>query len=162
MYPFQIKALSESELSQANALKHTVFKHLSHHEKMTLNASLNPLDYKDVYEALSITSLRYWVAIMDACVVGLVGLYEEQEDDIDSIWLGWYCVDERYRGHRLGKRLLDFAIDEAVHHQKTTLKLYTTEHDVYAIARDMYLKRGFTLRSKKGKTLYYQLTIEGK
>ena len=157
-----IKPLSFDRLEESNTLRNRVFKYLSLEEKQTLNASLDPQNHSSILAKLALMSLEYWVAIYENKVVGLIGLYEETSDHEDSIWLGWYCVDEKYRGLTIGKKLINFAIEEAKKKNKYFLKLYTTLHDEYAVARDLYEKLGFFVTFHKGKTLHYHLNLENK
>lgn len=157
-----IKPLSFNRLEESNTLRNRVFKYLSLEEKQTLNASLDPQNHSSILAKLALMSLEYWVAIYENKVVGLIGLYEETSDHEDSIWLGWYCVDEKYRGLTIGKKLISFAIEEAKKKNKYFLKLYTTLHDEYAVARDLYEKLGFFVTFHKGKTLHYHLNLGNK
>ena len=157
-----IKPLSFDRLEESNTLRNRVFKYLSLEEKQTLNASLDPQNHSYIFTKLALMSLEYWVAIYENKVVGLIGLYEETSDHEDSIWLGWYCVDEKYRGLTIGKKLISFAIEEAKKKNKYFLKLYTTLHDEYAVARDLYEQLGFFVTFHKGKTLHYHLNLENK
>jgi len=157
-----IKPLSFDRLEESNTLRNRVFKYLSLEEKQTLNASLDPQNHSSILAKLALMSLEYWVAIYENKVVGLIGLYEETSDHEDSIWLGWYCVDEKYRGLTIGKKLISFAIEEAKKKNKYFLKLYTTLHDEYAVARDLYEKLGFFVTFHKGKTLHYHLNLGNK
>lgn len=157
-----IKPLSFDRLEESNTLRNRVFKYLSLEEKQTLNASLDSQNYSSILAKLALMSLEYWVAIYENKVVGLIGLYEETSDHEDSIWLGWYCVDEKYRGLTIGKKLISFAIEEAKKKNKYFLKLYTTLHDEYAVARDLYEKLGFFVTFHKGKTLHYHLNLGNK
>ncbi|WP_067175251.1 GNAT family N-acetyltransferase [Sulfurospirillum sp. UCH001] len=157
-----IKPLSFDRLEESNTLRNRVFKYLSLEEKQTLNASLDAQNYSSILAKLALMSLEYWVAIYENKVVGLIGLYEETSDHEDSIWLGWYCVDEKYRGLTIGKKLISFAIEEAKKKNKYFLKLYTTLHDEYAVARDLYEKLGFFVTFHKGKTLHYHLNLGNK
>lgn len=157
-----IKPLSFDRLEESNTLRNRVFKYLSLEEKQTLNASLDPQNHSSIFTKLALMSLEYWVAIYENKVVGLIGLYEETSDCEDSIWLGWYCVDEKYRGLTIGKKLINFAIEEAKKKNKHFLKLYTTLHDEYAVARELYEKLGFFVTFHKGKTLHYHLNLENK
>lgn len=155
-----IEPLRHERLKDANLLRNKIFTYLSKAEKQTLEASLDPQEYFSVFQALDLKSINYWVAIHDDQVAGMVGLYEEKEDALDSYWLGWYCVDETYRGQYMGKKLMAFAIEQAKVKAKRYLKLYTTSHDVYAVARSQYEKIGFSCVLQKGKTLQYCLDLE--
>ena len=157
-----IEPLSFDRLEEANTLRNSVFKYLSVAEKKTLDASIDAQHSSIVFKQLALQSLEYWVAIYENKVVGLIGLYEETSDHEDSIWLGWYCVDEKYRGLTIGKKLISFAIEEAKKKNKYFLKLYTTLHDEYAVARDLYEKLGFFVTFHKGKTLHYHLNLGNK
>lgn len=155
----QIQPLYLSTLNSAIVLRDTVFPDLGKHEDKTLHASLNPSNYQ-VHQKLGISDLDYWTAIDSNSqnISGLVGLYTEH-DDLDAIWLGWYCVDPRYRGYKIGSRLLTFAIEEAKRRGKNTLHLYTTTDEEYATARMQYEKNGFVHYKTVKNDLYYRLSL---
>lgn len=113
------------------------------------------------FQKLGIVDLDYWTAIESESqnIFGLIGLYTEL-DDPDSIWLGWYCVDNNYRGYKIGSRLLAFAIDEAKRREKKSLHLYTTADEEYATARIQYEKIGFAHYKSVKKNLYYRLALQ--
>lgn len=157
----QIQPLHATTLSSAIALRDAVFPDLGKHEHETLYASLVPSSYQ-VHKKLGIIDLSYWTAIDSESqnISGLIGLYTEL-DDPDAIWLGWYCVDHKYRGHKIGSRLLSFAIDEAKKRGKSTLHLYTTADEDYATARMQYEKIGFVHYKSVKNDLYYRLSLSG-
>jgi ribosomal protein S18 acetylase RimI-like enzyme len=158
----QIQPLHISTLNSVIALRDAVFPSLGNYEYDTLHASLNPSNYQ-VHKKLSITDLVYWTAIDTFAqnIAGLIGLYIEL-DDPDGIWLGWYCVDNKYRGHKIGSKLLAFAINEAIKQNKKYLHLYTTADEEYATARIQYEKMGFVHYKSVKKNLYYRLPLMGK
>jgi ribosomal protein S18 acetylase RimI-like enzyme len=156
----QIHALNDSNLHQATTLRDSVFKGLDMYEQRTLRASLHPDKYI-VYKKLGIDHLAYWVASnpQSSDVLGLVGLYTQVDDEDGMVWLGWYCVDPQYRGHKIGSKLLEFAITEAKLQNKQYLHLYTTADDEYATARKQYEKIGFKHYDTKSSELYYKLDL---
>lgn len=158
----QIYPLDETMLHDATVLRDSVFKDLSDDEYETLALSLNPSIL--VYERLGISQLHYWVAVdtISQKVVGLVGLYLESSDNEGEFWLGWYCVDSNYRGHKIGSKLLRFAIDLSKVVGMKYLHLYTTADDEYATARKQYEKIGFKNYDTKSSELYYKLDLSDK
>ena len=156
----QIHPLSDCNLHQATTLRGSVFKWLDVYEQRTLRASLHPEKYL-VYKKLGIDRLEYWVALSPVTddILGLVGLYTQIQDDTDAIWLGWYCVDPQHRGHKIGSKLLEFAINKAKKRNKKFLHLYTTDDDEYATARKQYEKLGFEHYDTKSSEFYYKLDL---
>ncbi len=156
-----IKKLRETLLKEATKLRDSVFTHLDKCERETLHASL----YADNDTAWNlkngIEKLTYWIATdeLKKRVAGLVGLYTEYGDNDDMVWLGWFCVDPKYRGQKIGSMLLEFAIDRAREQGKKYLLLYTTGETEYASARALYGKRGFVKYKVEGEILYYKLCI---
>jgi len=154
-----IKTLDERSLKAATQLRDSVFTHLEKYERETLRASLYADEYAKWHAKTGIMDLAYWVAVDDASeeVVGLVGLYTEEDDDEDMVWLGWFCVDPDYRGQKIGAMLLEFAINQAREQGKKHLYLYTTDDQEYTTARSLYEKKGFVNYKVEGETLYYKL-----
>jgi GNAT superfamily N-acetyltransferase len=90
-----------------------------------------------------VTMLEYWTAIEDEQVVGLTGIYTTEEDEKESSWLGWFCVDENHRRKGIGKALLNTVIDLAKQLGKKSFRLYTSTHADEDAAKEMYAKLGF-------------------
>ena len=153
-----IKPLDAHTLSDAIVLRDQVFPNLSKSDHATLTMSINPQELY-LYQKLGIKTLDYWIAVMDEHIVGLVGLYTQREVNEDSVWLGWYCVDSQYRGHKIGSKLFNFAIDEAKNRHHKYLHLYTTADEEYAAAREQYHKIGFEQYKSKSSELYYKLHL---
>ena len=106
----QIKSLNEEYIEDAEALRDRVFPFLEPLEEETLRASLNPQKYIAWYEQSKIKNLKYWFIQDHNDVIGIVGLYTENGDKKYKVWLGWFCVDQNYRGNKIGSKLLNFAI----------------------------------------------------
>ncbi|MDP3445520.1 MAG: GNAT family N-acetyltransferase [Ignavibacteria bacterium] len=155
-----ILPLNESTLHATTVLRDTIFTGLNRVESETLRTSLSPENYH-IRKKLAISELAYWTAIdpLTQNVVGLVGLYTENDDEDDTVWLGWYCVDSRYRGHKIGSKLLELAINEAKAQNKKYLNLYTTTDDEYATACVQYEKIGFKHYKSEKKNLFYRLFL---
>lgn len=155
-----IQPLDQHTLHQAVALRDQIFPKLGKLDRTTLCASLSPEKYH-VHKKLGIKQLDYWVAIHSSTleVVGLVGLYTQTDDDDGMVWLGWYCVDPNHRGFKIGKKLINHAIEYAKEQEKKDLHLYTTGGDEYATAREQYHKLGFKHYKSKASELYYRLNL---
>lgn len=105
----------------------------------------------DVFESLNYKRggrfnwFKYWGAEDQDTrnIIGTVGIYEEKVDAENASWLGWYCVDPAYRGQHIGKKLLEFAIDQARKIGKEYMRVYTSNRPRSIIARNLYQKVGF-------------------
>jgi GNAT superfamily N-acetyltransferase len=156
-----IEKLSNSTLDLAIQLRNRTFKGLSNCEKETLEASLD-IDnekYKKCLNENKISYLEYFVMIEEKTnkVIGLTGIYVEDKEE--ECWLGWFCVDENYRGQGLGQKLLDFSINRAKELNKNVLKLYTYDSKEYQPAINLYEKNCFKNIGEENKDIYYQLIL---
>jgi len=149
-YPFIIEALSYMTLKEAETLRDRIFKDdLEDIEKGLLLASLDTTRYKKICAANEVRTVSYWVAkdIKSGKVIGLTGIYTEDEDE--SCWLGWFCIDEEYRGKEFGKRLLEFSIEQAKNMGKKYLHVYTYKAKRFKTAITMYKQYGFVEYQEK-------------
>ncbi len=163
-YPFIIEPLSYKTLKEAENLRDSIFRDdLEDIERDLLLASLNTTRYKKVCEENEVVSISYWVAkdIASKKVVGLTGVYTEADDEC---WLGWFCIDEYYRGKEFGKRLLEFSIDQAKKMEKKYLHVYTYQASRFERAINMYQKYRFEqykiTDSKYKRNLYFKKSLE--
>jgi len=163
MKNFRIEQLSEKTLNDATKLRDKTIRGLSKLDKKTLIASLDKEHYIQSYKDNDIDEMNFWVLLDGDNVVGLTGLYSEPSDEKTSCWLGWFCVEESYRGQGFGKQLLDFSIAQAKALHKTELKLYTYDDVEYQNAISLYKKYGFkkykSFRENSNKDLYYKLKL---
>ncbi len=157
---FNIQPLTLDLLPKTVALLTCVFGRLGQDEIATLEASLNPLKFSRVLIRLNIKALDYWVATSQQNPVGIIGLYEEHQDNEENIWLGWFCADFNFRRLGLGSALLDFAIKEAKNRNKKYLKLYTGSGKKYDGARALYEKKGFELHGKSPQKEWFIKELE--
>jgi len=140
---FTLEKLSQKSLVGAIELRDKIFKEMSKEEKLTLVASLDKESYKSYYEESGIKSMEYWVLVdKNHQVIGLTGIYIE-EGTIESCSLGWFCLDENYRGRGIGEALLEFSIAQAKLLSMQSLTLYTEDSKMYAPAIALYKKYGF-------------------
>ena len=162
---FALEELSFATLEQATYLRDRIFKDLDQAEKDTLVASLDEDNYKNCYKKNDLASLKYWVIIdkeLDT-VIGLSGLYLENNVP-DTCSLGWFCIDDKYRGRGLGNALLQFSIVQAKLLSKQFLTLYTYNSKQYHSAINLYKKYGFVedqVTKKKYKNdLHFMLSLQ--
>lgn len=98
-------------------------------------------------------------------VIGTTGIYVLADDEEDSAWLGWFCVDEKHRGKGYGQRLLEFTMQKGREMGKKKLKLYTSTEPSEEVAQKLYAKKGFILfkeeilPDKPYKKLYKQVNL---
>jgi len=141
---FQIERLTNETLSEAKQLRDKVFIDIPQVEQLTLDAAISKEQYEEVYEENAINSMQYWVGKnREGTVIGLIGIYSEPEDDENSCWLGWFCVDDDYRGYGYGKELLEYAQTEAIILGKKYLHLYTEDTKECHRAIELYKAEGF-------------------
>ena len=149
----KIVPLNERYLNEAEKLIEKIFQP-TEEEKLTLRSSIYPEKYKDYLQKHGFIELKYFVLVENDKVIGLTGLYAYNEK---SYWLGWFCVDEKYRNKGFGKKLLDFAIYKA--QTKKFLYLYTENSKKFQKARKLYEKYGFELYKQEDKYFYYKLVF---
>jgi len=102
--------------------------------------------------------IKYWVVVENHKVIGISGLYTMPKDS-DSSWLGWTCVDKKFRGKKIGSKLLNFVIKKARKNNKKFLKLYTSTNKNERIAGMMYKKKGFIETRRKRNMNSNEYTI---
>ena len=163
--PFIIEQLSYDTLKKAEKLRDDTFGNIEDIEKNLLRASLDKELHKQSLKQNDITTLSYWVARdkVSKKVIGLTGLYTEIYDE-ENCWLGWFCVDKTYRGKGLGKRLLQFAEEQAKSLKKETMHIYTYNSKKYARAIEMYKQFGYSeyavKNTKYKRDLYFKKEID--
>jgi len=159
---FVIKSLTADTLNNAIILRDKVFSDLKNYEKETLQASLDKSTYEECWKKNELTSIQYFI-MLDTTkdkVMGLTGIYNEEEDSDDMCWLGWFCIAKEYRGQGLSKKLLDFSIDMAKQLNKKYLHLYTYDSREYIPAMKLYEKYDFTIYDRDEKDIYYKLNLK--
>jgi len=143
-YNIEILPLTHSILDKATKLRDESFSHIPKIEQDTLIASIDKHNYKRCYKINDIESMQYYVAYKGpGQLVGLVGVYNEIEDDENMCQLGWFCVDRNFRKNGIGSKLLDFCINKAKQANKEYLHTYTYRSDEFECAIKMYKKYGF-------------------
>jgi len=164
-FPFIIEQLSSTTLKEAEKLRDDTFEDIEEMERDLLRASLDNIQYKKCLENNDITMISYWIARdkFSKKVVGLTGLYTEIDDE-ENCWLGWFCVDKTYRGKGLGKRLLQFAEEQARFLKKETMHIYTYNSRKYARAIEMYKQFGYSeyavKNTKYKRDLYFRKEVD--
>lgn len=138
-----IEPLTPDTLAIAEELRNEVFGKTKKSEKDTLRASLDPSSHQKIYDENQINTMRYWVAKFDTAVIAIVGLYTQIDDPKDTCWLGWFCVDSKFRTWGAGKKLLDFVIHQAKSTNYKILQLYTHDSQEYHAAIRLYKREGF-------------------
>ena len=85
---------------------------------------------------------KYFLVYKDSEVIGITGLYSNEDiNETNSIWLGWFGVLEKYRSRGYGRKILEDTINMAKDltkkHPIKYFRLYTSEIDE-AIALPLY------------------------
>lgn len=170
--PFIIEPLSIQNLDDAISLHDSIFTDTNDIEKHIIIASFYKnmfgnlyKEYEDIYKENEIETAQYWVAIdpIKLQVIGLTGLYSEINDTAEECWLGWFCIDKKYRGCGFGKELLQFSEEQAKTINKNIMKIYTYNTKKYARAIEMYKKFGYekyhVKDTKYKRDLYFKKVI---
>jgi len=146
--------LEKKYLIQASHLANTIFPNEKVSPGEAFEASLDKDKLKTFIKLNNdhndIVTLEYFLALDNKeNILGTSGLYSQKSDEKDSYWLGWYCVDEKYRGKGVGKLLLEIAMSEAKNRGKRFLKLYTSTDPNEAKAQIIYEKNGFFITNQE-------------
>lgn len=107
--------------------------------------------------------VKYYIMRDGEKIVGCIGLSVKKEEE-DSYRIGWFGVDEHYRGLGLGKKLISFVIEKARDNSKNSIKVYSSNHPNEREANEMYKRLGFAevRREKKSEEIeyiYYELGL---
>ena len=164
----KVKKLSEKYLKEASFLANSVFRDEDVLPGVPFKASLDQEKFEEFNKIAKYeySSLEYFVAVDETeKVLGTTGLYSRREDEKDTDWLGWYCVDPKFRGKGIGSKLLDYTIRKAKERGKKFLRLYTSMSPKEKAAQRVYNSRGFrTFRTEtnehsKYETIYKVLVL---
>jgi len=148
-----ISQLSFYRLNEAKNLLNNTFEDITESDKSFLIKSLSFIDNSRRLE-------YYTMSNEDKNLVGITGLYNEDDDNKSDIWLGWFCIDKAYRNNGLSKKLLQFTIDRALSYDKKYLKLYVYDSKKYRPAIKLYEQFGFKQIKKSKGYLYYTLELD--
>ncbi|MFC1580075.1 GNAT family N-acetyltransferase [Thermodesulfobacteriota bacterium] len=86
-----------------------------------------------------------YVALLDSQIAGVIGYCFDYFSTDHVLWLGWFVVDEEYRGNRIGSNLLRKVEESLIKKGRKGLKLFvSTESENYR-ALKFYQKNGFRL-----------------
>lgn len=84
-------------------------------------------------------------------VLGTTGLYRYKRDADEAVWVGWFCVDPKARGHGIGQALIEHTVARACHAGFDRIRLYTSTDPSEEAAQRLYEKNGFKkIGRKKG------------
>lgn len=108
--------------------------------------------------------VEYYIMSDGKDIVGCIGLSVKKEEE-DSYRIGWFGVDQHYRGLGFGKKLISFAIGKARNDGKNSVKVYSSNHPNEREANEMYRRLGFAevRREKKSEGIeyiYYELGLD--
>lgn len=147
----RIEELGRKTLRAATRLVLFVFPDEGEDEdpQAELAASLDSETFQEFLEDFEISDLKYWVAIEARGVVGIIGLYNDTQDEPSAVWLGWFCVHPDARGKGIGSQLLELAIHEAKGRGKKFLRLYTSTSEGELSAHRLYEAHGFRLTKRE-------------
>ena len=166
--PFKVEALTKYTLYETEILRDKIFSDIEEKEKLLLKASISPNISKKIFAINEIITSKYWIVRDNITndIIGLTGIYTEVSDTKDDCWLGWFCINDKYRGKGFGKRLLEYSIDLAQEINKKYLHIYTYDIKKHKRAISMYEEYGFkeynVENSKYKRDLYFKKTLKDK
>ncbi len=163
-YSFKIRRVCNMNLERAIFLGQDVFCYENYPRELNyslreslksqkLGRDMKRLDvksqqYKEAKSFLEEYGMSiYWVA-EDPKVVGLTGLAWDN-DDSGIVWLGWFCVDSRKRGKKIGSKLLDYSIRQAKRRGFEKLRLWTSTLPFEKNAQGLYESRGLIIYDRE-------------
>lgn len=147
----KIIELSENYLDEALKIIHKSFSSFEEYENpnLWLPASLNPKKYEWLYKKYGDLKVKFYLAIYENKIIGIVGYYTNKSDYLESDWLAWFAVDPLYRRKGVGKQLLEFIINNSKKRKKQFLRVYTSDEAEKKEAQLLYEKEGFKLIKKE-------------
>ena len=158
----KIVELDETLFGKAEKLVFKVFPSMDILEKLSFWAykHRNNRFVKILMRISGVYSLiKYCAAITEnGEVCGTTGFYSYTKDKHEAVWLAWFCVDPKFRGKGIGKKLIEYSIDEARKYNKKFFRLYTSTDPNEASAQNLYEKYDFRIKRQK-KTLAYTKII---
>jgi len=159
MNMIKIEEISLNNIQKASQLANNVFNSREVLPSVAFEASLNDIKFKlfkkelfDEHE-INLIDLDYWVAIDGNSneVLGVIGLYSTEDDHDESSWISWFCIEKRYRGKRIGTKLLEYVIKRSREDMKSYIRLFTSTDPKEAAAQILYNKMGFRIMEERGR-----------
>lgn len=167
-----IERVSPKNIAQASKLANAIFNDEDVSPSVGLSASFDTEAFHQLNKKRKnrFNWFKYWVAVDtdNKNVVGTIGIYEENADQNQALWLGWFCVDPNYRGRKIGSKLLEFAISQAKRLGTPYLRVYTADSERSLAARYLYRKYSFkpmkriNLEGVDENTLFYQKKLSNR
>ena len=161
MNNIKIVPLSEETKEKSLKLLEDIFHAFDEEEDpyIWFKISLEPEKNTEMMKEHGVRDVRYFVVLDKDKVIGTTGLYHILSEPQETVWLGWFCLDPKYRGQGLGKMVLSWTIDRAREEGNNLLKLYTSPNENLSIAQKLYDKFGFKTtktEQKNGETVIYK------
>lgn len=124
--------ITENNIDYATKIQMKIFPNESAYEHYKYAIECN-LEY-----------MKYYLVYRSDAVVGITGIYSNEDlNETNSIWLGWFGVLENYRSKGLGKQILLDTIEMAKNllnkYPIKYFRLYTSERDD-KLAQPLYEK----------------------
>jgi GNAT superfamily N-acetyltransferase len=170
MHNIIVSALSKRTLVESQRILSACFGYLPDPDEPArwLEWSLDKTKYGDKIREKGVVDVSYYVAVHPSVsrVVGMSGLYINQDDKEDSLWIGWTAVVPEWRRRGVGNKLLGVIKAKARETHKKYLKVYTSDYPKESIAELVYRKHGFQVfRSQPIEktpftTFYLQLDLD--
>lgn len=121
--------------------------------------------FKDEDSMGVVDCVEYYAVELNGKTIGTIGLYHLSHEPLDVLWLGWFCVDAKYRGKGYGIEAMRLVKRVALQKNAKVLKLYTSNHPEEAVAQAFYERFGFEtfLEITKNDLLfiYKKLQLQG-
>ena len=147
----KIVALTKDNIKKASNIANKIFYYEDILPEKFFKASFKPKEFNKLLNIQQkIETCKYYVAINEKKeVIGTTGLYSIEDDEKNKYWLGWFCVNQKYRGQGIGQKLLDFTINKAKKKGAKYLNLYTSTNPLEENAQKLYKKNKFYKINKK-------------
>jgi GNAT superfamily N-acetyltransferase len=152
--------LSKKYLEETVKMVNDVFPYETNTEWNPERSFLTYINYVEQPESFAkqwVRKIHYWIVLSNTNeVIGVTGLYKTSEDPKDLVWVGWFCVRPNQREKGLGRKLLEWTVEQARIEGYKRLKLYTSTHPNEARAQNLYEKLGFVMIVEEGRRDVYK------
>ena len=159
-----VKQLTNSkEITQTARMAAAVFPYIAIHVRLTFWLYRNRnTKIKNLLRLIGVKEqLNYWVAVNEKeKIIGTIGLYLKANDSLNSVWMAYFCVDPDSRKQGVGRKLIEYAIEQAKLLDVRYFNLYTSTLKNETVSHGLYFKYGFKIVKTTNKLFYKVLDMQ--
>ena len=158
-----IPLVNKEEIKQTAKMAVGVFPYIATHVRLTFWLYRNrDSKLKNLLRLIGVKEqLNYWVAVNEqGKIIGTIGLYTKASDSHNSVWMAYFCVDPESRMQGVGRKLIEYAIEQAKLLDVRYFNLYTSTLKNESASHGLYNKYGFRIVKTKNKLFYKVLDMQ--